>query len=1321
MRLLFLWVFGFSSTALFAQQKIHPDLAAQAATGARLRVIVVLRDQPHREVAERVGAAAAARVEGAESEYRRLLNQPLALDPIVEAARTRRDEAVIETRREILRQVDAMVGPVQRGLMDRLARLGAQQVRGYQVTNAIAADIPAAALADLEASPEVAEVWPDQEHQALLNISVPTLGAPTFWTGGITGAGQAVGVLDSGVFSGNPAFSGVNVVDQPFGDAASTGSCFNDTPQSASDAVGHGTHVAGTIAGHGSADFPAYLGVARGLSTVYNLKVGWAQTTNSSGCKGGASAFNSDVLAAINWAVQNSSLRIFNYSYGGKATADDDGNTRLMDQIADNFNVTLVISAGNNGPDGSSLNTPGVGYNNLSVAAMNDAKTPARGDDSVASFSSRGPTAGGRSKPDIAAPGQVIFAAAYNSNGLIGMQGTSMAAPHVTGAAVLLNQLGVSDPLAIKAVLINSADGLGWAPDLGWGYANLTTAFQHHDYAKDTLAGGGLRYYRGTAAGVFKSTLTWNRHIGAAGNGTASLFNPLHLYLYSRGNNTLLGQQESGIDNVKQVSTNLAGDVIVKVKAGAATLSAVGAEPYVLAFSSSGFSPINGPVLSASCAAPSAVAPGAAFNVNCDVSNTGALDAFVVSGTLTIPAGFSGGAPQSYGTVAAGAKVSRTFALTASSAAGVYSFTLNVTGAGYGESFSASAKFNVGVNTSAPPALGVDPGALSFNFVLGGTAPAPQTLSVTSSSGSLSFSATTNTPWLSVKASGSSTPATVTVSIVTSAVTGTTQLNGSVTIQSGAGSQTVPVTLNVGGAPKVTLVNDLITNSVGGTGCPVPKSVTSFNATDPQAYVWFLVNGAAAGDKGSLEWYAPDGGLYLTGTWTPVASAGSWCFWSGLDIAGKPPATKPGKWSVKVYWNSAPLFTLTFNVASVVTLLNSMTTAGIPKGNGCPVPSPQNSFLTTDSSVYAWFLVDNATRGDVASIAWYQSDGTRYSGDSWDPLSDGGSWCFDESLAIAGKKPATLPGTWTAKVSWNGTVILTLTFTINPPVIVESFVTSKLQPSGSGCVAPPPSTSFVPTDPIALIWFEVSKANAGDVASIEFYAPDGSFYNSATFDPLGSGGNWCFWSWNDVAGNDIASLFGTWTAKIYWNKVPILTVPFNLVPVNVINSMMTKALPPGNGCPTPDPATTFLPGDKQAYLWFLTSGAQPGDVPAVNFITPSGSTYFETQWDPVPDTQNRCFWASINIAGTAAANQLGTWTVQTTWNGTALETATFNLARTDPGTPTSLSTMQRADVEEEPVSNGAGQATDTNSPGVTIPRLPATGRRNIGVSSAPRL
>src|SRR5262249_47066842 len=147
---------------------------------------------------------------------------------------------------------------------------------------------------------------------AHLNVSVPALGAPAFWNAGITGAGVAVGVLDSGVYAGNPAFNGVNVIDAPFDQAAITDACFTDTLHSPRDAQGHGTHVAGTIAGRGFTGYASYFGVAAGVTTLYNLKVGWLQRENSD-CGGGASAFSSDSLAAIDWAVRNTPVRIFNY------------------------------------------------------------------------------------------------------------------------------------------------------------------------------------------------------------------------------------------------------------------------------------------------------------------------------------------------------------------------------------------------------------------------------------------------------------------------------------------------------------------------------------------------------------------------------------------------------------------------------------------------------------------------------------------------------------------------------------------------------------------------------------------------------------------------------------------------------------------------------------------------------------------------------------------------------------------------------------------------------------------------------------------------
>ena len=119
---------GLFVSSVLAQQKIHPALQQIADPDARLRVLIMLRDQPQREVAARVSEAASAYIDSTDTEYRRLANEPFAFLPSLEAARTRRDLAVIETRREILRQIDSLIGPAQRNLMSRLTSKDLQKL-----------------------------------------------------------------------------------------------------------------------------------------------------------------------------------------------------------------------------------------------------------------------------------------------------------------------------------------------------------------------------------------------------------------------------------------------------------------------------------------------------------------------------------------------------------------------------------------------------------------------------------------------------------------------------------------------------------------------------------------------------------------------------------------------------------------------------------------------------------------------------------------------------------------------------------------------------------------------------------------------------------------------------------------------------------------------------------------------------------------------------------------------------------------------------------------------------------------------------------------
>ena len=98
-----------------------------------------------------------------------------------------------------------------------------------------------------------------------------------------------------------------------------------------------------------------------------------------------------------------------------------------------------------------------------------------------------------------------------------------------------------------------------------------------------------------------------------------------------------------------------------------------------------------------------------------------------------------------------------------------------------------------------------------------------------------------------------------------------------------------------------------------------PRGYTTFSTTDPEAYLWFYVSGAAAGDVFSSEYYMPSGQFYgdPSGSFDPIDQAGNWCFLDpALRIAGYPPASAPGLWTVRVKVNGTLLFSLTFTIAA---------------------------------------------------------------------------------------------------------------------------------------------------------------------------------------------------------------------------------------------------------------------------------------------------------------------------------------------------------------------------------------------------------------------
>ncbi len=379
-------------------------------------------------------------------------------------------------------------------IQDTAARDGLRVVRvleGFVVLEGPLTDVAALrSVAGVEAISRDARVAPfmsvsaktmaaDQAHLAspgLLGIG----GYPA-----ATGKGVGVAVIDSGIAT-HPALNGKVVASVSF--------VTGDT--STNDAYGHGTHIAGIIAGQKTSVTPLYQGgVAPGAHLV-NVRVLGAD----------GSGYTSDVIAGIQWTVANRArygIRVVNLSLGHPTVEPCITDPLcLAVERAGGGGLVVVASAGNIGKGASgepvlaSITTPGVAPSAITVGALNTWGTVSRDDDTVATYSSKGPTRYELGlKPDVVAPGNKIISLEAQGATLVGrypalhvagknkdaymlMSGTSMAAGMVSGGAALLLEGGVLTARQVKLALQVSAsfmpaDGLLAA---GSGSVNLWSA-----------------------------------------------------------------------------------------------------------------------------------------------------------------------------------------------------------------------------------------------------------------------------------------------------------------------------------------------------------------------------------------------------------------------------------------------------------------------------------------------------------------------------------------------------------------------------------------------------------------------------------------------------------------------------------------------------------------------------------------------------------------------------------------------------------------------------------------------------------------------------
>jgi serine protease AprX len=354
-------------------------------------------------------------------------------------------------------------------------------------------------IEELAARPEVWQIWLDHETKAHLLCSVETIKASACWrTFEARGEGITWAVLDSGINSDHPHFKDSDTVDLTLSKNFSASTTLDDR-------YGHGTHVAGIIAGCRKTDpdpnrsyrvatyfeDPAVPKIdemkAAPSGIAPKAKLANVKVLNDDGSGAASAAILG--LQYIRRMNQNSrTIRIdganlsLGYPFDPKWYGC--GHSPLCEEVrrAVNSGIVVVVSAGNSGygtikiEDGQeapvylelSINDPGNTEKAITVGSVHKSNPHTYG---ISYFSSKGPTGDGRMKPDLVAPGEKIISCSKNWNAQDpGQQydyeeksGTSMSAPHVSGAIAAflsVHQEFRGDPDAIKDIFLKSATDL---------------------------------------------------------------------------------------------------------------------------------------------------------------------------------------------------------------------------------------------------------------------------------------------------------------------------------------------------------------------------------------------------------------------------------------------------------------------------------------------------------------------------------------------------------------------------------------------------------------------------------------------------------------------------------------------------------------------------------------------------------------------------------------------------------------------------------------------------------------------------------------------
>ena len=412
-------------------------------------------------------------------------------------------------------------------------KAGGKPGRKLSLINGHAVELPHVALRALARHPAVRSIHLDRPAGGTLNRVAVTVGARAVQREyGLDGAGIGVAVIDSGITSWhddltyNGTRPGVRTLN---GQRVAGFVDFVNGRSSAYDDHGHGSHVAGIIAGNGYDSSGLRAGIAPAAHLV-GLKV----------LDDRARGYISNVIAALEWTVANGAaynLRIANLSIGAAVTESfhTDPLTVACKRVVE-AGIVVVTAAGNLGrnADGRTqyggITAPGNAPWVITVGAYGHEGTPTRIDDRMAPYSSRGPSAiDYQAKPDLVAPGTGTVSlsdptsrlyttrADYLLRGTVptsykpylSLSGTSMAAPVVTGTVALMLQANPGlTPNLVKAILQYTAQKYAYnALTQGAGFINSHGAVQLASFYANATAGSSLSIPR-----VWSKEIIWGNH-----------------------------------------------------------------------------------------------------------------------------------------------------------------------------------------------------------------------------------------------------------------------------------------------------------------------------------------------------------------------------------------------------------------------------------------------------------------------------------------------------------------------------------------------------------------------------------------------------------------------------------------------------------------------------------------------------------------------------------------------------------------------------------------------------------------------------------------